>query len=458
MEKPTVATPLPAWQTMSERMSLPEALMGGTPAMRAKGQTYLPREPREDEAGYSKRLSRTVLFNAFKRAVNSLTGRVFAKPLDVADDVPPALAYLIDNADQQGSHLNVFAKRVFEIGLTYGLCHVLVEMPKAIPGATLQAEREAGIRPYLVRIHPQELIGWRFDGPRLVQIRILQTIERNDGDYGVVSVQQVRVIEVGRFAVHEKNAKGEWAIVDEGETSFSEVPLATFYAARTGLMQAEPPLEDLAYLNVTHWQSSSDQRNILHIARVPLLFGKNLADSEITIAPDNLIKGPAESDLKYVEHAGNAIKAGYDDLESIEEKMRILSMEPMLPRSGAQTATARAMDSIENTSQLQAMSVALSDCLQNAFLHAAKAVGEKSGGTITANTDLALSSRDGTDMQTLLQARLAGEISRETLWDEMKRRNVLVDAFDADVESERLADEPIAAIPPPTGKPKPGSF
>lgn len=439
---------------MTERMVLAETLMGGTPAMRAKGTTYLPQEPREENDGYQKRLSRSVLFNAFKRAVQGLTGRVFSKPLVVGEDVPSTLDYLVQNADQQGSHLNVFAKRVFENGLAFGLCHVLVEMPKAMPGANLQAEREAGIKPYLVAVPASQLIGWRFEGSRLVQIRIRQNIERADGDYGVKTVQQVRVIEPLRYAVHEMNDKQEWFIVEEGATSFAEVPLATFYAARTGLMLAEPPLEDLAFLNLTHWQSSSDQRNILHVARVPLLFGKNLADSEITIAPDNLIKGPAESDLKYVEHSGNAIKAGEDDLASLEEKMRLLSMEPLLPRTGSQTATARVMDSIENTSQLQAMSIALSDCLQNAFLHAAKAIGEKQGGTITANTDLAVSVRDGTDLQTLLQARLAGEISRDTLWAEMKRRNVLVDAFDAEVEAERLADEPIAPTPPTPPKAK----
>jgi len=35
-------------------------------------------------------------------------------------------------------------------------------------------------------------------------------------------------------------------------------------------MQAKPPLLDLAWLNVEHWQSASDQSNILHVARVPI--------------------------------------------------------------------------------------------------------------------------------------------------------------------------------------------
>jgi hypothetical protein len=42
-------------------------------------------------------------------------------------------------------------------------------------------------------------------------------------------------------------------------------------ALRCAFGDGEPPLLDLAYLNVKHWQSQSDQDNILHIARVPIL-------------------------------------------------------------------------------------------------------------------------------------------------------------------------------------------
>jgi hypothetical protein len=36
-------------------------------------------------------------------------------------------------------------------------------------------------------------------------------------------------------------------------------------------MMGISPLRDLAYLNVKHWQSQSDQDTILHVARVPIL-------------------------------------------------------------------------------------------------------------------------------------------------------------------------------------------
>lgn len=37
------------------------------------------------------------------------------------------------------------------------------------------------------------------------------------------------------------------------------------------LHDGKPPLIELAHLNVKHWQSQSDQDNILHVIRVPIL-------------------------------------------------------------------------------------------------------------------------------------------------------------------------------------------
>jgi hypothetical protein len=41
-------------------------------------------------------------------------------------------------------------------------------------------------------------------------------------------------------------------------------------------MRGSPPLLNLALLNIKHWQSQSEQDNILHVARVPLLVAYGL--------------------------------------------------------------------------------------------------------------------------------------------------------------------------------------
>ncbi|MBX8484820.1 DUF4055 domain-containing protein [Pseudomonas cichorii] len=45
-----------------------------------------------------------------------------------------------------------------------------------------------------------------------------------------------------------------------------------------GTLFCDPPFKDLAHLNIQHWQSKPDQDNILHVARVPILFGSGIAE------------------------------------------------------------------------------------------------------------------------------------------------------------------------------------
>jgi hypothetical protein len=92
-----------------------------------------------------------------------------------------------------------------------------------------------------------------------------------------------------------------------------EIPLLPVYINRTDFMRASPPLAKLAELNIAHWQSSSDQRNILHVARVPILFGAGVRRRrQNAIGASEMVKfnsNPAAK-LTYVEHTGAAIGAG----------------------------------------------------------------------------------------------------------------------------------------------------
>jgi len=125
-------------------------------------------------------------------------------------------------------------------------------------------------------------------------------------------------------------------------------------------MTAEPALLDLANLNIAHWQSDSDQRNILHVARVPILFAAGLGDSEAPIKKLNIgattfINGQIGSDLKYVEHSGKGIEAGRQDLQDLEQRMAQMGLNMLVKgagRSGSATATARVLDQSEADSPL----------------------------------------------------------------------------------------------------------
>lgn len=437
------------FDAMARRWALPKTLMGGTLAMRDAGTRYMPRFEAETDLAYSARLAQTTLFNAFRRTVVNFRDMVFSKPVLLQDDVPANMVEWAEDIDLTGRHLNEFARSVFEDGLVSGISYILVDMPPAEQVRTRAEEEALGIRPYFVHIRAEDLIGFRYEPrggrPFLTQVRIREYVTRADGDFGEVVVERIRVLEPGLHRVFEQE-DGHWRMVEERPVTAPFIPLVPFYAARVGFMEAVPPLEDLAWLNLTHWQSSGEQRHILRFARMPLLFGKGFNErASIVVGPDRLIRGPENSDLKYVEHSGAAIEAGRQDLKDLEERMQILGLEFLIPqRGGNQTATAKAIDSAKEYSSLQAMALSLGDTLEQAMWMAqwwATGSTEDNGGSVKVNTDFGISTRDATDIQALITLRMAGQLSRETFYAELKRRGVLMDDFDAGEEIERLESE-----------------
>jgi hypothetical protein len=445
-----VAKTSAAYDAMAEGWELPRALMGGTRGMRAADKKYLPQEPGESSAAYENRLNRSTLFNAFRRTVNGIVGKVFSKPITLQDDVPSDVASWCEDVDLAGRRLDVFASDVFGDGVQTGISHILVTMPADEPPSTLAEERQRGRRPYFVHIRAEDMIGWRSETiggkETLTQIRFRECVTEPAGEYGEKVLDRIRVLWRDRFELWQKDDKGDWQLIGSGPVTLGEIPLATFYAARTGFMTAEPPLEDLAHLNVAHWQSSSDQRHILHFARVPLLFGTALDTEEgksIEIGPNRLIKAQdPNGKLMFVEHSGASIGAGRQDLVDIEERMRVLGLELMVNMPGNQTATGKSIDTAQQNSAVKRMALSLQDALEQALVFMArwKELGDN-GGSLQVNTDFGLTLQGSAEVQELLNARMAGEISRETFWAEMKRRGLLMDDFDPEAEQLRLDEE-----------------
>ncbi len=83
-----VAIPSTAYEAMRARWALPVTLWGGTQAMRIAGERYLPKQLKESNPAYERRVNRSFLFNAFKKTLQALTGKVFSKEIVLQDDVP----------------------------------------------------------------------------------------------------------------------------------------------------------------------------------------------------------------------------------------------------------------------------------------------------------------------------------------------------------------------------------
>lgn len=454
-KKATVATPSMAHGRMMPKWSLVDALLGGTEAMRLAGKTYLPQYDQESNNNYDQRLARSVLFNGFEIVLEALVGRPFAEPVGLGEDVPAKIEELTEDVDLQGNNLQSFARSWFRTGWAKGLGHVLVDFPVVPTPAegekprTLEDDRIEGLRPYWVHIAPEAIIAAYaevVDGQeRLTHVRIMEeTVERVGWEE--VITQRVRVLEPGLWELWAPvpDKKDEWFRESWGTTGLDEIPLVTFYGGqRIGLHECKPPLTDVAHLNVSHWQSSSDQRNVLTVARFPILAGKGVpADMVVKFGPLNyLATEDAEGEWYYVEHTGAAIEAGRKDLEDLKAEMAGYGAEFLRKRPGNEAASNRLLDSSEGTSYLEATVQDFQNCLEEALLLTAKWMKLEDGGSVVLSMESTEEEANPAELDALVKARAARDISRVAYLNELKRRNVLSEDFDADADAELLLDE-----------------
>jgi len=448
---------LPAVDAMREDWDIVDPLMGGTRAMREAGTALLPKWPKEETEDYDNRLKLSTLFPAYSETVKNNTGRVFAGPILLGEDVPPVIVEFAEDFDRQGNNLQVWAKTFFANGLSRGLCHALAEYPKTTDEKgnktiiTKADEKAAKVRPYAVMIRPQQVLGWRsntVDGEHvLTQFRYMEEVQEDDGAFGIKSVPQIRVLVPGAWATYRmatvKGQKG-WSLHDKGPTSLDHIPLTTYYTNRTGYMTATPPLLELAYLNVKHWQSQSDQDNIMHVARVPMLAISGIDDDtwELKVGTASATKLPTNGKMEWVEHTGKSIEAGRTSLADLEDQMRVAGAKLLQKdKQSVKTATQAEEEAAQELSPLQAMALGLEDAIDQILQHFAELSGLPEGGHVKTQGNFDSDFIPEVSIPALIQLNLASKISDQTLFSELQRRNVVSQDLDWAEESAKIAEQ-----------------
>lgn len=444
---------LPAVNAMRAYWERITPLMLGTLAMREAGTCLLPKYPAEDDCVYKERLALSTLLPVYSETVGNMTSRVFAEPLQMGDDVPNEITMMTEDIDNAGNNLNSWSVGFFSEGLSHGLCHAFIDHASTDGVRTQAEEQAAGVRPYAVMVRPAQVLGWRSKGGRLTMVRYKEIVEEEEGEFGTKCVEQIRILEPGSWRIYRKGEKaGEWALHAKGVTSLDSIPWVTFYTGRTGFMTAKPPLMELAHLNVKHWQSQSDQDNILHVIRVPILArigvqqqydnqGKPLP-TEFKVGVGALTDLPKDGDLKYVEHTGKAVDAGRTGLKDLIDEMRMAGAKLLMPdKSSSKTATQAEEEAAQELSPLERMAHQFGDCLDQLLQYMADYRNLGTGGSVEMRGNFDVDYMPEVSLPTLVSMANAGMLSHETLFTEMQRRGVISDEYDWVKEVARIESQ-----------------
>lgn len=450
-----------AFTNMSPDWQLVDDLQGGTRAMRAAAQAWLPMEPKEKIEVYALRLGRSFLYNGYSETVTRLSAKPFTKPVTIKGSLPDGFEEFVLDVDGEGHDLTQFAGEAFEKAVDKGLAGILVDYP-TVPSIvregeppTLADEKALNIMPYFVLVQADRILGFKHQRVgrkrELTELRILEESTEQDGEYGEKTVVRVRKYTRTDWTVYRIDAEGHETI-EEGPTphTFGSIPFVELNLEPTGVLEAKPPMKDLAWLNMMHWQSSSDQRWILRVARCAILFAKGFEDDELkgfVIGPTHIVKSAnVDADLKHVEHRGQAIAAGQVDIDKIEARMEVLGLAPLVKTSVKRTLGGQVIDEVKSMTVMQSWVRLTELAFELAFRYAAqwRKVSLPDDFGVDIYSDFGFG--DVSEVDILLQMRVAGELTRETFLAEINRRGLLSDDTDMAAEVDNLNSEEANAI------------
>ena len=472
----------PARQDAEDDWQVVRALRGGTTAMRSLGEVFLPKDAREKKRPdvYVERLKRSFLFPAYDDTVRKIAARPFQRGVTVSETGEPMLDAIVNDCDRRGTSLTRFSHRLHDIACDRGVGHFIVDMP-AYQAASLADQIARNVRPYFSLVHPDNLVNWGFvdDGTGrdvLDFVCIYEQAERRpEGNpFQAIPIERIRFWSRQAWQVWERDAidrgsqkrgfaqtsndliqtpqqaqqwngsdTGEaYQMVREGINPLGVVPLVTYYTQMRQPMTGRPPLIDLGWMNVKHWQSSSQQSQIVHYVRAPMLKGRGMTHEQVEAgvtlgAGAMMLSTSPDFDISYVTVDGDSVPAGERDVQKIEDQMAALGMQPLLITVGPETATGKAIDEIRAQSEAQAWAEGLEWALYKGYELAAQWLGVAlpDDFDVTVFRDFGIVLRTTTDLQMLQADATAGRITVERYLLEAKRRGLYGDDLDPQEEA-----------------------
>jgi hypothetical protein len=424
--------------------------VGGTRAVRANSEQIIPREPREDDDAYKRRIFHAVMPPFLLRLARQAAGTILRKGIHLEGGNKDFWEEWAQDCTGDGTPLNEFARRMLVDALLYGHTCAVVDYPEGDQPLTLAAERaQTDRKPYLVPIHPRNILGWRTQGNRqqgqLSQVRYLESVVEPVGSFGEKLIKQVRVLTPGKWVIwrYDESANG-WSIHSSGATSLKEIPLHTVYSNRLATLLSRPPLLEVANLNISYCQRFTDYHHSIHVGAQPILCLKGFdpdSNSELGLSVNTAVLLPPDGDAMYVEPTAAAYESQLKCLQTMEDQISNLGISTLARQNITNAAAeSKRLDRVDSDSIMSIISEDLSRAIKAMLTDAAEFAGVEPP-EVTIPKDYENRLLDGNQITAMLQLQMQNQISQETLLRILQEGEVLPPYVDIADEILQTKDE-----------------
>lgn len=438
---------MPWWQPMNINIE-------GTECIKRYSEYIIPREPREDDEAYNRRIFHAVLPPFVQRLASQAAGTILRRGIHLEGGDEEYWAEWSNDVTGDGTTLNEFARRLLVDAILFGHSSCLVDYPNGEQPRTLAEQIEQDRKPYLVPVNCQQIRGWRTVGDRrmgdLTMVRYHENISSPVGDFGEEILEQVRVLYPGRYELYRNdlpggNAETGWYLYESGEYSLDRIPMVTVYSNQLATLMSKPPLLEVANLSISYCQRFTDYHHCIHVGSQPILVLQGFdpdSDSELGLSVNTAVLLPPDGSASYVQPTSDAYESQMRCLEKLEQQIDTLGISTLAQQNITNAAAeAKRLDRIDSDSIMAIISENLEKGMMEMLKMAAEYAGVEPPASVTIPKDYENRLLDGNQITAMLQMYMQGVISKETLLRIMQEGEVLPPYIEIDEEVIRTEDE-----------------
>jgi len=388
-------------------------VLDGEDTVKAQGTIYLPQPNGMSTSEYEAYKTRAAYTNFTARAHSAMCGLVGRKKPGLV--APEEILALAPDITMTGDSLDSFSMDCLSETLATGRAGILVDYPVAPEEPLAIRDLELyGMRPYFILFKAEDILDWREGrvGNRrvLTFVKLREYFEQpmggsNSGSasYNTTLEERIRVLRLDEegycvFEVYapviEPGSESTQAFlsVDTGPTTrdyiyqngerISYIPFVFLGPLKNSPEIQRPPLLDMAYLNIHHYQASADRNHAVHWADVPtpVFIGQLAAETDgspatsVRLGPTSAINITSENgDAKFLEMSGNGINPTKELMEEYVQAMSTLGNKIL---AGDARATEAAETAAIHRSGEQAILAAMANNISIGITEALKIIAD----------------------------------------------------------------------------------
>ena len=423
-----IASTHPKWKEAATKASLTEDAFEGDV------KDYVPKLERQSPKSYEAYVNRAAYYNVTERTAIALIGALMRKPYTLENVVN-------DEPETDNDNFAEFIQNSYLELMLSGRQGILVDFD------------EAKQSPKLVSYCAEDIINW---SSKFIVIQESSYIENPEDPYEPKAEtvwRELRLDEEGLYEVRlwKASGKNKYVITETIQPTIRGVRLnyipfywVTPYDNTTEVYN--PPLYNLAVLNIQHFKVATDYSQGLHMLALPtpwiagdIYTADGTVPKEIAIGTDNFLHLNQESKIGFLEFSGSGLSAIANQLTSLEEQMFNMGSRLLMPKKGIESAEALQIRAGSESAALETMTNSLENGLQQALNTYNLWAGSTQAPVIQLNRDFTASKIDPATMSSLIDAYTSKVITLDTLLTQLFQGEIVSDPI---AEKEALSASP----------------